>query len=547
MTITAPPRDRATPVARTAGPLHGTGTLVRLAVRRDRVLLPIWILAFAAMAAFSVAATRDLYPDEQSLVAASDVINATAALVALYGKIYVPTSLGAVSLIKMTAFGAALVAVLFVFLVVRHTRSEEETGRLELVSAGAVGRDAPLAAALLVGVGAGVAVGLITAASLVAVGLPLAGSVAFGLAWAASALVFTAVGAVAAQITTSARGALGLGLATVAVAYALRAIGDLAAGDPGVLSWLSPIGWSQQVRPFAGDRWWVLAVPVAAAAAGAVVAFILRSHRDLGSGYLPERVGPAVGRVGGVTALAWRLQRGTLVGWLVVAGLFGAALGSVAHNVTGFFDSPQMRQYLVLLGGEQALTDAFLAAEVAIMGVIVAAYGIGAVHRLRSEEAAGHAEFLLADGTTRIRWALTHLTIALLGTALVLITAGVAIGLTHGLAVGSPGVQTWRMAAAAATQVPAAWAMVAVAFLVFGWFPLATSGVWALYAACLVLGEFGALWQLPDWILNLSPFAHSPTVPGGEVSTVALVTLVAVAAVIVTVGMVGWRRRDLHP
>ena len=37
--------------------LTGTGTLVRLALRRDRVLLPVWIAVFVLMAVTSASAT----------------------------------------------------------------------------------------------------------------------------------------------------------------------------------------------------------------------------------------------------------------------------------------------------------------------------------------------------------------------------------------------------------------------------------------------------------------------------------------------------------
>ena len=49
----------------------------------------------------------------------------------------------------------------------------------------------------------------------------------------------------------------------LAVAYLVRAVGDVS-GDaemPSPLSWLSPIGWGQQVRPYAGDRFAVLLDP----------------------------------------------------------------------------------------------------------------------------------------------------------------------------------------------------------------------------------------------------------------------------------------------
>ena len=125
------------------GELTGTAGLVRLALRRDRLLIPAWVGLFAAMAAFSASATVGLYPNEASRIEAANTINSAAAVVALYGPIYDPTSLGALSIIKLTAVYAALLSILMVMLVVRHTRAEEEAGRLELVGAGVVGRAAP--------------------------------------------------------------------------------------------------------------------------------------------------------------------------------------------------------------------------------------------------------------------------------------------------------------------------------------------------------------------------------------------------------------------
>ena len=90
--------------------LAGTWPLVRLALRRDRVLLPAWILGFAGMAGFSASATVGLYPDESHRVTAAEAVNGSAALVALYGRIYDPNSIGQLSLFKLTAFGAALAA-----------------------------------------------------------------------------------------------------------------------------------------------------------------------------------------------------------------------------------------------------------------------------------------------------------------------------------------------------------------------------------------------------------------------------------------------------
>ena len=386
----------------------GTAPMLRLALRRDRVLLTAWVVGLAAMAGFSAAATADLYSTEAERVQAAETINASAAVVALYGRIYDPTSLGAVSMIKLTAFGAAIIGIVMLFMAIRHTRADEESGRLELLSGGRLGRLAPLTAALLLVAGGSLVLGLLTGLATTAAGLPAAGSFAFGLGWTATGFVYGAVGAVAAQIATTARGARGIGLVVVAVTYALRAVGDLSEPGPSFVSWLSPIGWNQQIRAYAGDRWWVLVLPLLLSAALVAVAYRLRAARDLGAGLREERPGPADGALSSVAGLAWRLQSRVLLAWGVAFVLFGLLLGSLASSVESLVSSPAMREFFEQLGGASGLVDAFLGAEIAIIAAIASAYGVSAAQRLRSEEVDGHTELLIATRTSRVRWATSH-------------------------------------------------------------------------------------------------------------------------------------------
>ncbi|MGB7981240.1 MAG: hypothetical protein WCF36_10685 [Candidatus Nanopelagicales bacterium] len=524
--------------------LTGTGEMVRLALRRDRILVPAWVLGISGMAYFSAAATVGLYPELPERVAAVEAVNGSAALVAMYGRIYEPTSLGELSLFKMTAFGAALIGALMVVLAVRHTRHEEEAGRLELVGSAAVGRQAPMAAALLLTALTCGSLGLLTAAGLVLAGLPAGGSLAFGAAWAATGMLFAVVGVVAAQVSISGRGATGLGLMVVAAAYLIRAVGDLAEGGPGWLSWLSPIGWSQQVRAFSGTRWATLALPMLAIAILVPVAFWLRSRRDLGAGLLADRPGPARGSIGSALGLAARLQRSTFLAWAVAATLLGVVLGSVADSVGGFLDSPGMTELLVKLGGEQGLIDMFLAAELGISGSIMAAYGIVATRWLPAEEEAGRAEAVLATGTSRRQWAGAHTLLALLGVAALMILIGLSIGLGHALSSGDPA-QVLRVGWAAVARIPAAWVMVGLAVAIWGLRPRLAWLAWLLFVAFLMIGEFGALWDLPAWVRNLSPFTHSPIVPGPDPAYLGLPVLVVAAAGLVALGIDRFTRRDV--
>jgi ABC-2 type transport system permease protein len=219
-------------------------------------------------------------------------------------------------------------------------------------------------------------------------------------------------------------------------------------------------------------------------------------------------------------------------------------MGSIAHNVSGLLDSPGMAKIIQQLGGEQGLTDAFLAAELGLVGTIITAYGISAVTRLSTEESAGRAEAVLAAATPRVRWVASHCLVALAGTAWLLLVSGMAAGLGYALAIGDPS-QILRVAGAALTRIPAAWVMVGLVFAIWGAWPRATALGWGAYAAFIVVGEFGQLWGVPRWAMNVSPFAHSPMLPGSDTGLAAMVWLTAVAGGFIAAGAIAFRRRDL--
>jgi ABC-2 type transport system permease protein len=46
-------------------------------------------------------------------------------------------------------------------------------------------------------------------------------------------------------------------------------------------------------------------------------------------------------------------------------------------------------------------------------------------------------------------------------------------------------------------------------------------------------------------VLDLSPFAHVPKLPGGDVSAAPLLWLVLIVVALAAVGLLGFRRRDI--
>ncbi|WFE30363.1 ABC transporter permease [Solwaraspora sp. WMMD791] len=529
--------------------LTGTGHLVRLILRRDRLILPLWIVWLSVMPANFAAAFPALYPTAADRSTFAQTSNANAALVALYGPVHTADLGGLVS--WRISIVTVIVALISLLTVVRHTRAEEEAGRRELLGAAPIGRYAGPAAALIVVFAANLLLAGAVAAGLAGQGLPVAGSLALGAQFAASGWLFAAVGVVTAQLAASAPAARGIAVAALGAAVLGRVVGDLSGHTGGPLGWLSgvsPLGWVLRLRPYADDAWWVLG-PVVAATAGLVaVAAALHGRRDLGSGLLSAGSGPATAgpRLTGPVALAWRLHRGPLVGWTVGFALTGVVLGGVAGGVGDMLtDNPTLRELFTRLGGSAGLVDLFLAAMLGLFGMGAAGYAIAVVGRLRVEETSGRVEPVLAAPVSRIRWAVGHLVFVLLGPVVVMAGAGLAMGATRALVGADPGREVARVLAGALAQLPAVWLLAALTLALVGLVPRLAAAGWAVLVATVLLTLFGALLRLPAAVRDLSPFSHLPSLPGGQVSAVPLVVLVLLAAGFAAAGLVGLRRRDL--
>ncbi|MFK4799245.1 ABC transporter permease [Streptomyces sp. MPA0124] len=538
MTATA---DATAPAfaARTGGSrrLAGTGTLLRFALRRDRVLIPVWVGVNALMVLSMPGTLESLYGTAAERADLMRQMETNSSLRALVGPVF-DDSLGALTAWRVGLYAGALAAVMSLLIVVRHTRDEEESGRQEVVASGMVGRRAPLTAALLAAAVANAALAVLVAAGLAGQGA--AGALALGLGVAAVGMLFATTAAIVAQLTESARLARGLTAAVLGGAFVLRAAGDSGTDDgSSVLTRVSPLGWLENVRAFADERWWVLLLLAGAAAAQGAVAYALAGRRDLGMSFLPTRPGPAAGRLRTAGALAWRLQRGSVLGWSTGFLLAGAVYGGMTEGAADLVgDNEQAREIIERMGGQAGLTDAFVSAMVGMLGLIAALYVVASVLRLGGEETSGRAEPVLAGAVGRLRWAAGHLVIAFGGAALIMLLAGLGFAAGYGRDLGP-------VLGACLVQLPAVWVIGGAAVLLHGLLPRAAVAAWAVAGAVLLLGWVGPALDVPQALLDVSPYGHLPKLPGGEMSWPPVLVLLLIAGALVAAGLAGLRRRDL--
>lgn len=517
--------------------LAGTGRLVLWNLRRDRIIAASWMALLVALCYASAVGTNDLYPTLVDRMEAARAINASPAVVALYGPIPDPGSLGQLAMTKMTVLYALFVAVLSLVLVRRHTRVEEEAGQLELVAGTDIGRNAPLAASLAQALVISILLGGLSAAANITAGLPVVGSLSFGAGWTGIALVGAGLAAVMCQLSASARTCGAATIALFGTLFLARAVGDVTAAW---LSWLSPFGWATQLHAYGDTRWWVLLLYLVTFLVSSELAYALKARRDLGAGLFPGRAGRGDGRawVSTPAGLGLRLHLPMILAWSVMLAAYGVLLASLVPQMSDLLSASSARSMLERLGGVGSIEKTLVAAVLSVVGVLAAGFAISIIGHAADDEREGRTAQLLATAQSRDRSLRAILLLALGGATWLLLVTGVAaaVGLRS-----QQGFGFTQVVLSAAAQAPAVWLVTAIAAACFvvraSWSALG----WAFLVLFITLGQIAELLGLPTWIARLSPFTDVPRMPSETFSVVPELWM-TLAAVLIFV-LVGWRYR----
>ncbi|MCW2653413.1 MAG: hypothetical protein JWR32_4389 [Mycobacterium sp.] len=522
---------------RSQSPLSGVGTLVALAVRRDRVRLGVWIWVLTLMMVYAPNAMKLAYPGEAQRIARVNLLKTPAGIM-LGGPFFGgnETDLGAMVANELMLTMIIATSILSILTVIRHTRAEEESGAAELVMSSVVGRYARTLAALILVGSVNAILAVMMTGALAATGFDVldCAGMCFGITGAA--MVVGAVAAVTAELWRQPRTATGAAMAVLAAAALVRGIGDIINHSGSALSWFSPIAWAQQTRAFVDLRWWPFALLVALTVALMLLATVLERRREYDDAILPSR-GERVNAppVRGVFGLDLVLQRGQVIGWGVGLFLAGLAFGSMTKSLQEAAKTNELVARVLATQGYNGIYTTmtqFLSA--ATTGFVVAA-----VVRLTHDEQSGIAEEVLAGAVSRWRWLLSAVAATLLGSAVLMVLAGLGNGLGAGVTMGNADLVP-RLTGAGLAHLPAMAVMAGIAALAvalrrpwIGWLAV-TFVVLSLY--------LGALLRLPRWLIDASPVGRT-TVPS-SVPVAALAVMVVVAVALTATAGVIYRNRD---
>src|SRR5690625_3027829 len=538
----APVRDRSL-----RAPLTGLGTLIAFFLRRDRIRLPAWIAGLGLYIFYIGSALPAIAPDREAL---ESMVTLFAEPV---GRMFTGPAFGmdAPSYECFFASGYApylfiLAALMNIFLITRHTRAEEQSGRAELIRSNVTGRYAPLTASLVVAVISNFLAGTAVSLVSVAVNFPVAGSVLVGAGTALTGLAFAGIAAVTAQLSEFSRTASGLAGIVLGASFVLRAMGDMAAVGGSALSWVSPLGWPAQTAPYVLNRWAPLALSLLLVLVTVTAAYVLQSRRDFGASLIAVRPGSARAQpsLGSPFGLAVRIQRTSFFGWgagLIALGLVDGAFMQALLDAGE--DMPAALQEIL---GSEELVSGYLAFLGLFISVLITAYTLSAMQTARGEELQGRADLVLATPVSRTSWLGSHAAAVAVGAILMNLAVGVGTGIAAGVVTGQASLIGDSIAAHAGL-LPAILVLLALWMVLFGYAPRLLAPVgWAVIGFVAVLAIFSDLLDLPRWLVQFSPFAYLAALPQESFNFTPVTILLALAALGGVAGLLGIRQREIN-
>jgi len=562
------------------GYFENTLQLTRFMLRRERIISTVWIVA---MLAIVVGLVPGMYiaMDE---IARTEMISVLAnpAMVAMAGPAYaeVHAGFGAFYANLMYIFTVIPIAIMSIFLVVRHTRADEEKGRYEVLRSLPMGRLASVNAAMITAV-------IVNAIMAVLMGLfmyfagfigdtsmSFGGSMLWGAGVGAVGIVFAALTALFCQLSAITRSVMAYAFVALMLLYLLRAPGDMNP-DMEWLSLISPLGLVMRTQVFGYNHWWPIGILLATAAIVAAVAYWLNSSRDIDQGLIPSKPGRAHGGflLSSAAGLNFRLQRFVLI--MIVLGmlLLGASYGAVLGDIESFVASNEMYQTLMLapagidisvlegLEVEEAITImnqllgavGFNVAQMfsGFLGGLMALIGLAAliviVLKAKAEERDIRAELVLSASVSRTGYILSFTITAFVAAVLFQVAVGLGLyGLASGALVNPADLPLSFVMRSVLVYVPALWIMIGITVLLLGVWPKGTGIVWGLLGLSFIMDLLGGTGIFPEWTSYLTPFGFVPQLPMDDINFLTMGIMTAVALGLTALGVYFYNRRDIN-
>lgn len=525
----------------------GTAALTKFIFRRDRLRLLIWIVSLSVFVFGLVPVFEELIMYEMDSAIMVEMMK-NPAMIAIVGQVYGESNytLGAAFSNYMLLFSVMIAGAMNIFLVNRHTRNDEEKGRLEIVRSMSVGRLANLSSVMIAALIANILLSLFTTAGLYILrgsGMTLEGCFLFGVSLGLIGMFFAACTAVFCQISSSARTSAGLSFSLLLILYIIRGVGDV---KDNMLSLISPLGLIMKTETFVNNYWWPVFVVKIITLVLVLIAFYLSAGRDLGLGVIQPRAGKrnASSLLSSPMGLAIRLMRTPIIIWAIVVFVLAAMYGSVFGDLGKYIEGSPALKAIFSGNTEFSLVEQFIGLLTAVMSMISSIPVLSFMNRVVSEEKNGMSEHILTKPVSRINNIMSYFFLTLIVSIIYQVL--VAYGFWSAGSVVLEDIPSFTtFLVSTLIYLPAIWLMMGIVVLLIGFLPRKTFIIYLYLGYSFFIVYIGQVAKLPEWTRKFTPYGIIPQYPIEDINWANLLVVAIVTIVTVVIGVYGYRNRDI--
>ena len=526
-----------------AGLLH-----FKLISKRERLTTPIWLVSIILFTIGLAAAMQDVLGTTYEELFYFATAFANPAMEAMMGPLPQVLNYGSVFSLVMLLWVAISVGIMNIFFVIKHTRADEEKGRLEVLRSLPIGRNSILHAVMINAIQINAILAILTGIGLFLVGdssMSFWASMLWGVYLGVVGYVFASVAALFAQLSQNSRGAKAYSFAAMGFFYILRAVGDT--GVP-FLSIISPLGIFPFAELFVNNNILPLLTPLAIGLSTHTLAYKLNSIRDIDQGFIATKKGVNYGKIRTTLSLSIKLTKTSFIWWVIIMFVVAGSYASIFGDIESFVEGNEFYAQLLMVSDGFTITQLFAGMIINIMAICVAIPVISFVLRIRSEEKENRADALLACPVDRKTYLSTYVLIAFASSIVLQIISAVgmysvAATIVENIEYELPFLQ---LLLANIVYLPAIWFLLGLVIFLIGVAPKLSSWIWIYLAFAFIMMMFGRLVEEAQFLENISPMAYIPQVPIDEINWISLIIMTTISGILSVIGFLGYSKRDIN-
>lgn len=523
---------------------NNTFRYLKFLIKRERNYLIIYILVISFLILSQAVSFSDLYSSVAKREAGAISMN-NPAMVAMLGPVYRDKgsyTLGALLSNQTILYTAILSAIVNIILTIRNTKSDEESGRLELLKSRPIGRLSNYFSLIIMISLVNLLMFLLLGGGLSLLnikGINLSGSLLFGAITSIFGFFFGSLSLLFSNLFESSRSVYSITFLTLGLFYIVRAIGDI---NKSKLSLLSPLGWVLKSRAYTGNNWNYSMLLLLLSFFIIIIALYLYYTRDLGDYLL--KIGNFKTKnsllLNTPTGLVFKLLKSSFIVWLLFIFVIGLSYGYLLSDVGDFMDSIS---YLISNPNNKDYIRQFIAAIFPLLSCICIIPVVLTVRLSIVEEFSGRLETLLSKKVSKIFPLGNVLIISIIQSILILLVFSFGFWIS-GNSVLNENLSYNMIFRASFMYLPIFWLFISITAFFVAYFPRKSDLVWGYYALSIFLMLFGSTLDLPDLIIKISPFNWLTNYPIKSIDYVALYEIAITSMILILISCVGYKLRD---